>query len=300
MLVIVCPATAPPPIDPSWAAFGAGSRSFVQMPMMPMAVHALWAQHLASLAAIIPTTMEGATGTTYHVNPNQGLPFNKLTNNIPSWHGMHPVYGWCKNFPVTLAHTVINKELFLACCHSPWDHKQYNHFVSQFPQFNYDVVNNQTILKYYHCIVDYAHPRGVFVPLLCTLCPGYQFGIWFSELLPHIQHEVETIYTGLLATGLGNHLTSTLAKHCILAGIIGNTSNGYEALFLMAQFAGHPLLSTSTSTQCEQCQANDQTVQEYVSDWIYYLYHQSLSGIFLSACYFVQQFVTGLHSEIQF
>jgi len=58
--------------------------------------------------------------------------------------------------------------------------------------------------SYYHCIVDYAHPHGVFVPPLCTLCPGYQFGIWFSELLPHIQHEVETIYTGLIATGLSN------------------------------------------------------------------------------------------------
>jgi len=148
--------------------------------------------------------------------------------------------------------------------------------------------------------VDYAHPRGVFVPPLCTLRPGYQFGLWFSELLPHIQHEVETIYTGLLATGLGNRITSTLAKHRILAGLIGNTSNGYEALYLMAQFAGHPLLNTSTSTQREPRQANDQTVQEYVSDWIYYLYHQSLSGIFLSDRYFVQQFVTGLHFEIQF
>ena len=91
-----------------------------------------------------------------------------------------------------------------------------------------------------------------------------------------------------------------LAKHCILAGIIGNTSDGYEALLLMAQFAGHPLLNTSTSTHREPHQANDQTVQEYVSDWIYYLYHQSLSGIFLLDHYFVQQFVTGLHSEIQF
>jgi len=68
----------------------------------------------------------------------------------------------------------------------------------------------------------------------------------------------------------------------------------------MAQFAGHPLLNTSTSTQCKPRQVNDQTVQEYISDWIYYLYHQSLSGIFLSDQYFVQQFVTGLHSEIQF
>jgi len=53
-------------------------------------------------------------------------------------------------------------------------------------------------------------------------------------------------------------------------------------------------------TQHEPHPANDQTVQEYVSNWIYYLYHQSLSGIFLSDCYFVQQFVTGLHSKIQF
>jgi len=88
-----CPLTAPPPLDPSWSAFGAGSCSFVQMPMTPMAVHALWAQRLASLAAIIPTMLEGATWTSYHVNPNQALPFNELTNNIPSWYGMHPVYG---------------------------------------------------------------------------------------------------------------------------------------------------------------------------------------------------------------
>jgi len=88
-----CPATAPPPIDRSWVAFGAGSRSFVQTPMTPTAIHALHAQCLASLVAIIPMKLEGATWTTYHVNPNQALPFNELTNSIPSWYGMHPVYG---------------------------------------------------------------------------------------------------------------------------------------------------------------------------------------------------------------
>jgi len=235
-----CLVTAPPPVDPLWAAFGAGSQSFVQMPITPTAVHALCAQCLASLAAIIPMTLEGATWISYHVNPNHALPFNKSTNNIPSWYGMHPVYRWCESFLVTLAHIVINKELFLACCCSPWEYKQYNHFVSQFPQFNCDSISNQMILKYYHCIVDYAHPHGVFVPPLCTLCPGYKFGIWLSELLPHIQHEVETMYTGLIATGLSTCLTSVLAKHHILAGIISNTSDGYEPLLLMAQFAGHP------------------------------------------------------------
>jgi len=194
----------PPPIDPSWVAFGAGSCSFVQTPTTLTAIHALCAQRLASLVAINPTKLERATWTTYHVNPNQALPFNELTNSIPSWYGMHPVYGRCENFPVMLAHTVLGKELFLACCHTSWDRKQYNHFVSQFPQFNYDVINNRMILEYYHCIVDYACPCGVFVPPLCTLRPGHQFGIWFSELLPHIQHEVETIYTGLIATGLSN------------------------------------------------------------------------------------------------
>ena len=63
----------------------------MQTPTTPTAVHALHAQHLASLAAIIPTMLEGATWTLSHVN--QALPFNELTNNIPSWYGMHPVYG---------------------------------------------------------------------------------------------------------------------------------------------------------------------------------------------------------------
>jgi len=151
--------------------------------------------------------------------------------------------------------------LFLACCHTTWERKQYNHFISQFPQFNYDSVNHQTILEYYHCIVDYAQPCRVFVPLLCTLHPGYKFGIWFNA---HIQHEVETIFTGLIATSLSTCLTATLAKNHILAGIIGNTSKGYEALFLMAQFAGHPLLNTSMSMHHEPCQTPDQAVQEYI------------------------------------
>ncbi len=60
---------------------------------MPTAVHALCAQRLASLAAIIPMMLEGAIWTLYHVNPNQALPFNELTKNIPFWYGMHPVYG---------------------------------------------------------------------------------------------------------------------------------------------------------------------------------------------------------------
>ncbi len=128
----------------------------MQTPTTPMAVHALCTQHLASLAAIVPTTLEGATWTSYHVNPNQALPFNELTNNIPPWYGMHPIYGRCENFPVALAHTVVDKELFLACCRMTWERKQYNHFVSQFPQFNYDSVNHRTILEYYHRIVDYA------------------------------------------------------------------------------------------------------------------------------------------------
>jgi len=77
--------TAPSPVDPSWATFGAGSHSFVQTPMMPTAIHALHVQHLTSLAAIIPTTLEVATWTLYYINPNQAIPFNNLTNNIPSW-----------------------------------------------------------------------------------------------------------------------------------------------------------------------------------------------------------------------
>jgi len=56
-------------------------------------------------------------------------------------------------------------------------------------------------------------------------------------------------------------LTATLAKNWILAGIIGNTSNGYEALFLMVQFAGHPLLNTSTSMQQEPCQVSIRQVR---------------------------------------
>jgi len=89
---------------------------------------------------------------------------------------------------------------------------QYNHFVSQFPQFNYNIINHQIILEYYHCVVDYAHPHGVFVLPLCTSHPGHKFGTWLSEILPHIQHEVETICTGLIATGLSSHLTTILAK----------------------------------------------------------------------------------------
>jgi len=83
-------------------------------------------------------------------------------------------------------------------------------------------------------------------------------------------------------------------------GIISNTSDGYEELLLMAQYAGHPLLNTSTLTLCKPHQCKEQMVQEYINDWIYYLYRQSLSGIFLSDCYFVQQFVTGLDPGIQF
>jgi len=111
---------------------------------------------------------------------------------------------------------------------------------------------------------------------------------------------VEPIFTGLIATGLSTCLTATLAKNQISAGIIGNTSSLYKALFLMVQFAGHPLLNTSTFIQCKPCQASNQAVQKYIGDWSYYLYHQSLSGIFLLDCYFIQQFVTSLHSKIQF
>jgi len=110
--------------------------------MTPTAIHALHAQHFALLAAILPMPLEGITWTTYHVNPNQALPFNEWTNTFPSWYDMHPVYGQCENFLVTLAYTVIDKELFLACCCLLWECNQYNHFISQFPQFNYDVINN--------------------------------------------------------------------------------------------------------------------------------------------------------------
>ena len=285
--------------DPTWDAF-AGSRCFRQSPTNPVAVHALRAQRRASSPPTSPLILAGATWTSYHVNPNEDYPFHERTQNIPSWYGVHPTFGRCENFPVSLAHTIVDKELFLACCRTTWDRKHYNHFVSQFPQFTHEVVTPRNLIEYYHRIVDYARPRGVFVPPLSTLRPGLSFGIWFTELLVHIQHEVETIFTGLLSTCLNHRLTGSLAKHRVLAGIISNTSDGYEALLLMAQYAGHPLLNVSTSTLREPRQRKDQMVQEYINDWIYYLYHQSLSGIFLSDRYFVQQFVTGLDPDIQF
>jgi len=263
-------------------------------------VHAFRALRRASLPLTSPLILAGATWTSYHVNPNQDYPFHEQTNNIPSWYGVHPTFGCCENFPVSLVHTIVDKELFLACCCTNWDRKHYNHFVSQFPQFTYEVVTPCNLIEYYHRIGDYAQPRGVFVPPLSTLWPGLQFGIWFTELLLHIQHEVEMIFTGLLSTCLNHWLTGSLAKHRVLAGSISNTLDGYEALLLMAQYAGHPLLNTSTSTLQEPHQRKDQMVQEYINDWIYYLYHQSLSGIFLSDHYFVQQFVTSLDSNIQF
>jgi len=285
--------------DPTWDTY-AGSRCFRQSLMSPVAVHAFRARHCASLPSTLPLILAGSTWTSYHVNPNQDYPFHEQTNNIPSWYGVHPTFGRCENFPVSLAHTIVDKELFLACCRTNWDRKHYNNFVSQFLQFTYEVVTPRNLIEYYHRIVDYTRPRGVFVPPLSTLRPGVQFGIWFTELLLHIQHEVETIFTGLLSTCLNHRLTGSLAKHRVLAGIIGNTLDGYEALLLMAQYAGHPLLNTSTSTLREPHQRKDQIVQDYINDWIYYLYHQSLSGVFLSDRYFVQQFVAGLDPDIQF
>jgi len=286
-------------MDLAWDTF-AGSCCFWQSPTCPVAVHAFWAQYHASLPSTLPLILAGSTWTSYHVNPNQEYPFHEQTNNIPSWYGVHPTFGHCENFPVSLAHTIVDKELFLACCRTNWDRKHYNNFVSQFLQFTYEVVTPRNLIEYYHCIVDNAHLHGIFVPPLSTLRPGVQFGIWFTELLLHIQHEVETIFTGLLSTCLNHRLTGSLAKHHVLAGIIGNTSDGYEALLLMAQYAGHLLLNMSTLTLQEPRQHKDQIVQDYVNDWIYYLYHQSLSGVFLSDHYFVQQFLTGLDPDIQF
>ncbi len=105
---------------------------------------------------MLPLILAGATWTSYHVNPNQDYPFHERTNNIPSWYGVHPTFGHCENFLVSLVHTMVDKELFLACCHTTWDHKHYNHFVSQFLQFTHEVVTPCNLIEYYHCIVDYA------------------------------------------------------------------------------------------------------------------------------------------------
>jgi len=177
-------------VDLAWDAL-TGSQCFRQSPTSPIAVHAFCAQHLASLAASTPLILEGLTWTSYHVNPNQDYSFHECTSNIPSWYGIHPTIGHCENFLVSLVHTIVDKKFFPACCCTNWDYKHYNHFVfSQFPQFPYEAVTPHNIIEYHHCIFDYAWPHGVFVPPLSTLQPGVQFGIWFMELLVHIQHEV--------------------------------------------------------------------------------------------------------------
>jgi len=142
-------------LDPTWDTF-AGSHCFQQSPTSPVAVHAFQAQRHASLSSTSPLILAGSTWTSYHVNPNQEYPFHERTNNIPSWYGVHPTFGHCENFPVSLAHTIVDKELFLACCRTNWDCKHYNNFVSQFLQFTYEVVTPCNLIEYYHCIVDYA------------------------------------------------------------------------------------------------------------------------------------------------
>ena len=242
--------------------------------------------------------LHGTTWTHYYCDPNEfDILVDHRTGTLSPWYANRPDFG------VTLCHPVVtnvhfmDRELFLSGFLRQFDSRNQQRFAANFPVFDGsgDAI---TLTDYYGRIVRYSMNFSVYVPPLHTLRDGVPLGVWFDALPSWVQVEAQNSFSGMLAACLKGKSAGLLA-HDVLSTIVKQHENGYNALYDLAVYAGHPLLQAYPKPLTEPRQNGDCSLADHLARWLNYIQLTTLHGTHLSDRYFLQQFVGSLHPLIR-
>ena len=245
-----------------------------------------------------PKILRGTTWTHYYCDPSDfDCMVDHRTGALSPWYANRPDFGETLCHPVATNVHFMDRELFLSGFLRPFDSRNQQRFAANFPAFDGggDAI---TITDYYGRIVRYAMNFNVYVPPLHTLRDGVPLGVWFDALPSWVQVDTQNSFSGMLATCLKGK-PAGLLNHDVLATIVKQHENGYNALYDLAVYAGHPLLQAYPKPLTEPVQTSDRSLADHLARWLNYIQLSTLHGTHLSDRYFLQQFVGSLHPLVR-
>jgi hypothetical protein len=133
---------------------------------------------------------------------------------------------------------------------------------------------------------------GVYIPPPHTLEPDSNKGTWWP-LVSDLYKRHLAYYDNAILQALTSK-TTKLVDTPLIAHLIHEQS-GYQILYRLAYYAGHPALIPGRNGVEMPRQKSDMSLIKYRKAWEHYLHVLYLMGVFLSDRYFVECFCERMH-----
>ena len=103
---------------------------------------------------------------------------------------------------------------------------------------------------------------GLYVLPAQTVHDGNPLGIWFQDILVHVQVDIENVFGDVLASLL-RYKSTGLILDPALSQIVHQHDNGYDAIYDLLVHASHPFLKAYPLIPTEPCQHLDCKLLDY-------------------------------------
>ena len=249
-----------------------------------------------------PEPLRGIDWREHRIDPahihSHLIRFTSGIRTILPWTYPRDETGTTVNFPVRLDVGMVNRDQFflqLGNTHKlGTDNYPTKTFFYQFPKLP-ENASKSDVCQFYSAVVDHCTNFGVFVPPFHTHRPHTTMGSWF-ESAPEFCRQIaaRNYYDRQLLQALTSKSTA-LAYTTGLRPLV-KERRGYELLFKMARYCGHPALTDSLQLVSMPVQRSNMDLFDYNARWQHYAYIQFCHGVSFSDRYYTECLIQRLHS----
>ena len=251
------------------------------------------------------TFIKGNSWTELRIDPYESeAMIDPDTGLYLPWIARRPDYGEVLCHPLPTNMSGMDRELFMSnFVRTTQFNVSYHgkYFQQNFPVFNTESSDGRyEIFPFFNRVVSYCANAGVFVPPPHTYEDGCPLGRWFEDLNPFVQSAVATTFGTFLAGVLKSKYTGlAFSKDSQIKAIAYANQDGYDILYNLVVYAGHPQLQAHPSASIEPKQGADTSLYMHVQAWIHFCYIQQLGGTIISDRYFYQRFIHSMHPLVR-
>jgi hypothetical protein len=243
-----------------------------------------------------PPLLRGIDWREHRLDPrNVDVAINPLTNTIHPWYFVRHEVGSSINHGTRFRCFMQPRDQFLSNFDGHINLGSSNaslkSFLLGFPRLP-ATAEKADIFSFLSAAAYFSSGFGVYIPPPHTLEPGDNKGMWWP-LVPVVYKFNLAYYDNALLQVLTSK-TTKLADTPLVAHLI-HESSGYQILYRLAYYAGHPALIPGRNNIEMPRQKSDMSLIKYRKAWEHYLHVSYLMGVFLSDRYFVECFCERMH-----
>jgi hypothetical protein len=240
------------------------------------------------------STINGVDWRMHRVDPNDvDAHLDPTTQSIRPWRFPRPETNSTINFPVQFRAYQCDTDTYIDSLHRKLlgeENYTVKNFLYSFPKLR-DDASAGDIFEFLNEVTRYASGYAVYCPPPHTMIPQSNRGNLY-HLLPNHCHEYWQYYDSVIRlaliskqAGLGY---SELTKPVLYE------RSGYQMLWRLAYFAGHPRLSENFVDPGLPRQKSGMDFTQYHAEWFTRLHLHYYQGTFLSDRYFAETFVKNM------